>query len=107
VSTQKICWSLLTFDYQGIIDAIQGNREDYFAEFDIFVRMEKSWIVMSIAPIYISLVLNCIVLVDLYLTLKNPFLPKKKRAPAYYVAAILGIIPPILVVSLLIMGIGN
>mmetsp|Transcript_24288 Transcript_24288/g.37485 ORF Transcript_24288/g.37485 Transcript_24288/m.37485 type:complete len:257 (+) Transcript_24288:596-1366(+) len=44
---------------------------------------------MTIVPIYLSLVLHCLVLIDLYLTLKNPFYPKRKRASVYYAATLL------------------
>ena len=43
--------------------------------------------------IVMSLVINSIILVDLYLSLNNPFYPKYKRAKWYYLIITLVFIP--------------
>ena len=50
--------------------------------------LKRNWQYMSILPIYLSLGLNWIVMIDLYLTLNNPFYPRKKRVKKFWVVII-------------------
>jgi len=63
--------------------------------------LTNNWQLLSILPIYLSLILNCVVIIDLYLTLKNPFYPNKKRLPKLWGLVILFMITPSYLVYLL------
>ena len=49
----------------------------------IFKQFIISWKVMVITFTYLHLGANSVIFIDLYLTLKNPFYPRKKRVWKY------------------------
>ena len=56
------------------------DYEDIFFSFKTLLIM---WKTICISMTYMQLTANSIIFIDLYLTLKNPFYPRKKRMLAY------------------------
>jgi hypothetical protein len=67
----------------------EGQNHDVFDEYTNMVKLKKIWQFLSIIPIYLSLGLNWVVMIDLYLTLNNPFYPRKKRVGKFWIIIIL------------------
>ena len=82
-------WSLIpdlfTKGFQGTWDSWWGDNllPDYEDKFNWFRRLLISWKVTTILSTYLGIVVNSIIFIDLFLTLNNPFFPRKKRMIKY------------------------
>ena len=64
-------------------DTWMANHFNPEWKYKIFKQFIISWKVMVITLTYLHLGANSIIFIDLYLTLRNPFYPRKKRVWKY------------------------
>ena len=61
-----------------------GDLSDYAIVYGCLKKLIVSWKVLFATLLQLNIVTNGLIYIDLYLTLKNPFYPRSKRAIKYY-----------------------
>jgi hypothetical protein len=54
-------------------------------KYKIFETVYYSWKLLTTVSAYLTLAANSLVFIDLYLTIRNPFYPRKKRFQKYLI----------------------
>lgn len=74
--------------YQDLVEWLSITfwfHENYMIKYKIFETVYYSWKLLTTISAYMTLASNSLVFIDLYLTIRNPFYPRKKRFHRYMI----------------------
>jgi hypothetical protein len=67
------------------------NRKKFVSNpnsrYRVYIEVINSWTITKQSLMMLQVFINCLIFVDLYLTLRNPFFPRKRRMVFYYLSA--------------------
>ena len=79
----------------GLLQAVQlmygPNKKKFISNpnsrYRVYIEVLNSWTITKQSLMMLQVFINCLIFVDLYLTLRNPFFPRKRRMFFYYLSA--------------------
>ena len=66
-----------------------GDLSDYSLIYGTLKKFIISWKIIFAVLLQLTIITNGLIYIDLYLTLINPFYPRHKRAPKYYLVLLI------------------